>query len=424
MPDNFLSMPAAASTAPAVSAAPAASRTTRQPAGRRRGQSIGQTMGRACGLAALGLALLAVSPAASASDSQAAPTPDLVLASGQKARRAPAKAEQDTRRYAGQAAAQALAAEIAQRRGWEQDWVEHWIGQAQQLPSVMRLIAPAQPGMAKNWAAYRARFVEPVRIEAGLRFWQAQRETLARAEASYGVPAWLIVGIIGVETLYGRHTGNYRVLDALATLSLDFPDSHPRAAERQAYFRGELETLLQLSREQGVSPDAWRGSYAGAMGLPQFMPSSWTRYAVDFDGDGRIDLRNSAADAIGSVANYMQQHGWQSGMPTHYPVRLEASGTDLATLLAPDIKPSFDAARFQALGAKLAPPASEHAGPLALVELRNGDPLQGGSPPSHVAGTENFYVVTRYNWSSYYALAVIELGQAVQAALDGPSATR
>ncbi|MEO0002824.1 MAG: Membrane-bound lytic murein transglycosylase precursor [Pseudomonadota bacterium] len=402
MPDTLTSMARAAS---AVSAA--GPMTLRSTTGRC-GQAIGQTLW----LTALGLALLAATPATGASTQNV------------KRGQAAPGIEQGAQRYGNHAAAQALAAEIAQRRGWEQDWVQHWIGQAQQLPSVRRLIAPAQPGTVKNWAAYRARFVEPVRIEAGRRFWQAQRKTLERAEASYGVPAWLIVGIIGVETLYGRHTGNYRVLDALATLSLDFPDSHPRAAERQAYFRGELEALLQLSREQGVAPDAWRGSYAGAMGLPQFMPSSWTRHAVDFDGDGRIDLSASAADAIGSVAHYMQQHGWRSGMPTHYPVRLEASDENLATLLAPDIKPSFDAARFQALGARLEQPASRHVGPLALIELRNGDPLQGGSAPSHVAGTENFYVVTRYNWSSYYALAVIELGQAVQAALSDPSAAR
>jgi len=321
-----------------------------------------------------------------------------------------------TVRYAGQPAAEQLADEIALRRGWEPEWVGHWIGQARQLPNVIRLVTPA-PAAAKNWAAYRARFIEPARIEAGRRFWLEQRAALERAEASYGVPAWLVVGIIGVETYYGRHAGSYRVLDALATLSLDFPASHPRAAERQAYFRGELETLLQLSREQGVAPDSWRGSYAGAMGLPQFMPGSWLQYAVDFDGDGRIDLRGSAADAIGSVANYLRQHGWHSGMPTHYAVSLDAGAEDLATLLAPDIRPSFDAARFQALGARLDEPARQHAGPLALVELRNGDPLQGGGSPSYVAGTENFYVVTRYNWSSYYALAVIELGQAVQAAL-------
>ena len=325
--------------------------------------------------------------------------------------------ENGAMRYANQPAAEQLAHEIAQRRGWDEDWVQRWIGQARKLPTVARLVAPAPASAPKNWANYRARFVEPTRIEAGRRFWQAQRTNLERAEARYGVPAWLIVGIIGVETIYGRQTGDFRVLDALATLSLDFPASHPRAAARQAFFRSELEALLQLSRDQGVAPDEWRGSFAGAMGLPQFMPGSWLQYAVDFDGDGRIDLRGSPADAIGSVANYMQQHGWQSGMATHYPVKLEAEGEALATLLAPDIKPSFDVARFQSLGARLDGNAARHAGPLALVELRNGDPAQGGAAPSYVAGTENFYVVTRYNWSAYYALAVIELGQAVQAAL-------
>jgi len=319
-------------------------------------------------------------------------------------------------RYADSAAAQALALEIAQRRGWDETWVRHWLAEAQQLPSVIRLITPAPSAVAKNWGAYRARFIEPGRIEAGVRFWQAQRETLERAEATYGVPAWLVAGIIGVETFYGQHTGSFRVLDALATLSLDFPASHPRAAERQAFFRNELETLLQLSLEQGIAPDQWRGSYAGAMGLPQFMPSSWRKFALDFDGDGRTDLRYSPADAIGSVANYLKQHGWQSGMTTHYPVTLSPD-SDLTTLLAPDIRPTFTPERFQALGAQLGAEARQHPGPLALIELRNGDPSQGGAVPSYVAGTENFYVVTRYNWSSYYALAVIELGQAVQAAL-------
>ncbi len=319
-------------------------------------------------------------------------------------------------RYGDSTAAREFAREIAQRRGWDETWVRRWLGEAQRLPSVIRLIAPAPSAAAKNWAAYRARFVEPGRIEAGVRFWLAQRDYLERAEATYGVPAWLVAGILGVETIYGRNTGSFRALDALATLSLDFPASHPRAAERQAFFRGELETLLQLSRDQGVDPDQWRGSYAGAMGLPQFMPSSWQRFALDFDGDGRTDLRNSPADAIGSVAHYLKQHGWQTGMPTHYPVTL-GTDADLATLLAPDIRPTFTPERFEALGAQLDPQARQHRGPLALIELRNGDPDRGGSAPSHVAGTENFYAVTRYNWSSYYAMAVIELGQAVQAAL-------
>jgi membrane-bound lytic murein transglycosylase B len=320
-------------------------------------------------------------------------------------------------RYADHAAAQAWARELAQRNGWDETWVRQWLGTAQKLPSVIKLVAPAPTGTVKNWATYRARFIEPKRIDAGVRFWQSHADTLQRAEAQFGVPAWLVAGVIGVETLYGQHTGQFRVLDALATLGFDFPSSHPRAAERSAFFRGELEALLRLSRQNGVAPDEWRGSYAGAMGLPQFMPSSWQKFAVDFDGDGRIDLRRSPADAIGSVANYMKQYGWNTGMPTHYPVGLDAPTVKLDTLLAPDILPTFGVDSFQAQGAQLTGDALQHQGYLALVELLNGDPANGGSPPSYVAGTENFYVITRYNWSSYYAMAVIELGQAVQAAL-------
>ena len=144
------------------------------------------------------------------------------------------------------------------------------------------------------------------------------------------------------------------------------------------------------------------------MGMPQFMPSSWNHYAVDFDGDGRIDLFNSTADAIGSVANYFKAFGWKSGLPTHYPVTLSPGQTEMDALLAPDILPTFNVSSFTAKGAQLEGAALQHEGPLALIELRNGE-----AAPSYVAGTENFYVVTRYNWSSYYAMAVIELGQAV-----------
>jgi len=154
------------------------------------------------------------------------------------------------------------------------------------------------------------------------------------------------------------------------------------------------------------------------MGWPQFMPSSVNRFAVDFDGDGHIDLRQSPVDAIGSVAHYLRAFGWQTGMPTHYPVRFDDSRLDKATLLAPDILPSFSVATFQDKGVVLDGDAQRHSGPLALVELFNGD-----APPSYVAGTENFYVVTRYNWSSYYAMAVIELGQAVKARVQAAAPT-
>jgi membrane-bound lytic murein transglycosylase B len=216
------------------------------------------------------------------------------------------------------------------------------------------------------------------------------------------------VGIIGVETFYGQNMGNYRVLDALTTLTLNFPSAHPRAAERQAFFKSELGHFLVQARQQNDA--AVKGSFAGAMGWPQFMPSSVTKFAVDFDGDGRIDLRKSPVDAIGSVANYFKAFGWQTGMPTHYPVRFDEARLDKPTLLAPDILPSFSVSSFTAKGAVLDDEAKKHNGPLALVELFNGD-----DAPSYVAGTDNFYVVTRYNWSSYYALAVIELGQAIKA---------
>jgi membrane-bound lytic murein transglycosylase B len=316
-------------------------------------------------------------------------------------------------RYASHAAAMAFADQVAARHGLDAQWVRQQIGQAERLPAVLKLIAPPPSPAAKNWAAYRARFIEPVRVQAGLRFWQAHGDALARAQADHGVPAELIVGIIGVETLYGRHTGNFRVLDALATLAFDFPASHPRAAARTEYFQGELAQLLLLSQRNGMAPGQWRGSYAGAMGLPQFMPTSWERFAVDFDGDGKIDLLNSATDAIGSVANYLKAYGWQTGMPTHYPARFDDATLDLDTLLAPDILPSFSVASLEAKGIRLDDEARRHNGLLALVQLHNGDPAAGGTAPSYVIGTDNFYTVTRYNWSSYYALAVIELGQTV-----------
>ncbi len=288
------------------------------------------------------------------------------------------------------------------------DWVRRQIGQARRIPLIEQLVLPAPSPAAKNWMAYRNRFIEPRRIDAGVAFWQRHQATLARAEQTYGVPAQIVVGILGVETLYGQHMGNFRILDALATLAFDFPQTHPRASARQTFFQSELEHFLRMAQRSGNDASSYKGSYAGAMGLPQFMPSSWSHYAVDFDGDGRIDLFSSPADAIGSVANYFKSFQWKPGMPTHYPVQLTASPSDLDALLAPDILPTFSMEVFTAKGAQLEGAALQHSGPLALIELRNGEGV-----PSYVAGTENFYAVTRYNWSSYYAMAVIELGQAV-----------
>ena len=313
--------------------------------------------------------------------------------------------------YARRADAMQFADDLAERRDLDREWVRQAIGQAHSLPQVPRLVLPPAKGTAKNWQAYRNRFIEPVRIRAGVRFWQENGATLAQAEREYGVPAEIIVGIIGVETIYGQHMGNFRVMDALATLAFDFPAEHPRAQERAAFFQRELEQFLSLMHRTDTDPFTPRGSYAGAMGLGQFMPSSWARYAVDFDRDGRIDMYGSAQDAIGSVANYFIAHGWTPGMPTHFGVQPGGSAAQTDELLVPDILPTFSAASMQARGAVLDAAGARYTGPLALVELQNGD-----NPPSYVAGTENFYAITRYNWSSYYAMAVIGLGQAVAAA--------
>jgi membrane-bound lytic murein transglycosylase B len=299
-----------------------------------------------------------------------------------------------------------FAAELAERRGIPRGWIEAQLAQARLQPGVQRAIMPPPAGSAKNWAAYRARFVEPQRIEAGLAFWRANRADLQRAEALYGVPAEIVVGIVGVETFYGRMTGNYRAIDALATLAFDFP---PGRKDRSAYFRSELEALLARAWREGSDPSAIKGSFAGAIGLPQFMPGSIERYAVDFDGDGRIDLLGSTADAIGSVAHYLAEFGWQRGQATHFAVAAPVDAADRAVLLVPDILPSFSPAQLAERGAALSPEGQRHDGLLALVELQNGE-----RAPSYIAGTQNFYAITRYNWSSYYALAVIELGQAVR----------
>ncbi|MBA3592709.1 MAG: lytic murein transglycosylase B [Polaromonas sp.] len=321
--------------------------------------------------------------------------------------------QEEVLRYADRPEAMAFADDLARRRDLDPQWVRQTLGQARHLPTVVRLMQPPARTFVKNWRVYRSRFIDPVRIGAGVRFWQDNQASLARAEAEYGVPAEIIVGIIGVETIYGRDTGKFRVLDALATLAFDFPASHPRARERTEFFRGEVEQFLTLQSRQRTDPFAALGSYAGAMGMPQFMPSSRNKYAVDFDGDGNIDLWNSPADVIGSVANYFKAFNWQPGMTTHYPVSFDNSRLDMDALMAPDILPTFSVASFTAKGAVLEGPALQHRGPLALVELLNGDPAKGGSAPMYVAGTENFYAITRYNWSSYYAMSVIELGREV-----------
>ncbi len=299
-----------------------------------------------------------------------------------------------------------FAADVAQRRELDADATRAALAQSKFIPSVAKYIMPPPAGTAKNWTAYRARFIEPVRLKAGAAFWATNDAWLRLAEERYGVPPEIVVGIVGVETIYGQQMGGFRIIDALATLSFDFPTGR---RDRSAFFREELENYLVLCKQQGVDPLSWRGSYAGAIGMPQFMPSSILQHAVDFDGDGHIDLHNSAADVIGSVANFLARHGWQRGLPTRFDVDVPVDTSERALLLAPDILPSFSALEFSQHGAVLDEAGKAYAGKLALIELQNGD-----AAPSYVAGTENFYAITRYNWSSYYAMAVMALGETVK----------
>ena len=311
--------------------------------------------------------------------------------------------------YGGRDDVMRFAGEVAERQGLDVAAVRSALAQARFIPSVTRYIMPPPAGAAKNWAAYRARFVEPVRIRGGTAFWRANAQWLAQAEALYGVPPEIVVAIVGVESIYGQQMGNFRVIDALATLSFDFPAGRK---DRSDFFRGELEQWFVLCKSEGVDPLAWRGSYAGAFGMAQFMPSSFNKYAVDLDGDGHVDLHKSGADTAGSIAHYLAEFGWKRGLPTHYAARPPTDVSDRAALLAPDIVPTFTAAELLSRGATLPDAARDSEGLLALVELQNG-----AAAPTYIAATSNFYAITRYNWSAYYALAVAELGAALRGAI-------
>jgi len=259
-------------------------------------------------------------------------------------------------------------------------------------------IAPPKDPLAKSWQAYRARFVEPVRIEGGLRFWDTHRSKLEAARQRYGVPEETIVAIIGVETIYGRNKGRYPTLATLATLAFDYP---PRAD----LFLRELEALLLLSRETGNDPLAYQGSFAGALGIPQFLPSSVRNWGVDFDGDGQVDLNGSAADAIGSVANFLASHGWESDGPIAHPAQVE--GTRYVELLDGAVLPRLTFSDMKEFG--VSAPGAPNV-PCVLVDLVTPD-----AATEYWLGFRNFYVITRYNRSSFYAMAVFALSQEVLA---------
>ncbi|MCA1325042.1 lytic murein transglycosylase B [Herbaspirillum sp. alder98] len=302
--------------------------------------------------------------------------------------------------------------EMAERNGFDRDALNRVFAQTRYLDTAINLIKPAPSNKPKNWAAYRARFIDPIRIKAGVEFWDTYGVALARAEAQYGVPMEIIVGIIGVETVYGRNTGSFRVMDAITTLAFDYPNTPTRDA-RMAFFRGELENTLLLARESNIDPFSLRGSYAGAIGWPQFMPGSIREYAVDFDGDGKIDLRNSPVDAIGSVAHYLAVHGWQRGEPVAFPAQVSSDNRQWEGLLNQGLEAKYTLDQLQAAG--VSAPAVRANLRFGLIDLQNGT-----AATEYWLGTANFFAITHYNRSYFYAMSVAELGRAVAAARNRP----
>ncbi|MGS0741566.1 lytic murein transglycosylase B [Glaciimonas sp. GG7] len=307
--------------------------------------------------------------------------------------------------------------QMVEKNGFTRAELEAVFNKTRYVDKTIQLMKPAPPGKPKNWVAYRARFIDPVRIKAGVQFWNTYADALARAEATYGVPAEIIVGIIGVETVYGRNTGNFRVMDVITTLAFDYPNTPTREA-RMTFFRGELENTLLFARESHIDPFSLRGSYAGAIGWPQFMPGSIRQYAVDFDGDGKVDLRNSPIDAIGSVAHYLKVHGWKAGEPIVFPATVAtdtSSENRWQAFIGQGLEAKFSLNELVAAG--VVPTAGLGSADgnkmFGLVDLQNGT-----APTEHWLGTDNFFAITKYNRSFFYAMSVVDLGREVRAARE------
>jgi len=301
--------------------------------------------------------------------------------------------------YARRPEVQAFIDEMVNERGFSAGELRRLFTQVRYEPKVIEAIS--RPVLAPpKWFEFSPRFLAPARIEAGLAFWQTYERALRRAQDEFGVPPEIIVAIIGVETYYGRYVGNYRVIDALTTLAFDYP-------RRAEFFRGELKQFLLLAREERIPPLDPRGSYAGAMGLPQFMPSSFRAYAIDYDADGSVDLAADAEDAIGSVAHYLARHGWQRGEPAMTAALIEAESRDaVLARLDSGVSERRPLAAWESDGVtayqKPADFATDSAGLLMLEE-------EGG--PSYWVVFDNWYVLTSYNRSRLYASAVVALAQ-------------
>lgn len=305
------------------------------------------------------------------------------------------------------AAVNAFVAEMVSEHQFDKDEVAALFASAKRSDRILKAMSrPAEK--AKPWYEYRKHFLTQARINGGVEFWQANAATLDQAVQDYGVPAEIIVAIIGVETAYGRITGKDRVIDALSTLAFHYPKQN---AKRMRYFREQLRHLLLMSREQSLDPGSLSGSYAGAMGIPQFMPESFRKYAVDFNADGKRNIWDDRMDAIGSVANYLNAHGWDRGKS----IVLGASGDEniAKPLITSSVKPHRSLHEFDQLGIA---PATE-----ATDELAALFELEGESSPQFWLALNNFYVIMRYNPRTKYAMAVFELANAIRDARPSSS---
>jgi len=300
---------------------------------------------------------------------------------------------------------QAFIVKMHKEHGFDIDLMRHWLSGVEQQKTALEAISRPAEGVL-TWAKYRKIFMNDSRINKGVKFWKNNAELLARAEKEFGVSAQIIVAIIGVETYYGKRAGNYQVLDALTTLGFDYPIENTTAKRRDAreiFFRNELKEFLLMAREEKVDPRKLKGSYAGAMGMPQFIPSSFRAYAIDFDGSGSRDFWNGSADSIGSVANYFRKHGWKRNQPVASRASVDPAAKKLGSK---KMKPQKSVATYKQLGVKPIRQLDD-AAQATLLKLsgKNGD--------EYWMTLNNFYVITRYNHSPLYAMAVYQLSQAV-----------
>jgi membrane-bound lytic murein transglycosylase B len=301
--------------------------------------------------------------------------------------------------YAERAEVRAFIREIVERHGFVEKELLFLFSRVRPVESIVTAIS-SPPDKVRSWQEYRALFLNERRIAGGIAFWNAHRAALERAERDFGVPPEYVVAIIGVETLYGRNTGRFRVVDALATLAFDYP---PRAE----FFRDELVHYLLLARDEGLDVFTLRGSYAGAFGIPQFMPGSARRYAVDFDRSGSIDLSRSATDAVGSVANFLLRHGWQRGREVLLEARVQGEG--YRAYATGSVEPRHTVGELARAGVTTDRSDSLAAERAALIELASP-----GAPSELRVGLENFYALTRYNRSAFYASAVHDLARLIR----------